>query len=79
MLVLTRKPDQSIMVGEDIEITILEVRGEQVRIGIRAPKSVMIHRKEVYEQIEEENRSAIISNPDRLPNLNDLVIKKDAE
>ena len=42
MLVLTRKPDQSIMVGEDIEITILEVRGEQVRIGIRAPKSVMI-------------------------------------
>ncbi len=79
MLVLTRKPDQSIMVGEDIEITILEVRGEQVRIGIRAPKSVMIHRKEVYEQIEEENRSAIISNPDVLPNLDDLVTKKSAE
>lgn len=79
MLVLTRKPDQSIMVGEDIEITILEVRGEQVRIGIRAPKSVMIHRKEVFTQIEEENRSAIISNPERLPNLDDLVTKKDAE
>jgi carbon storage regulator len=79
MLVLTRKPDQSIMVGEDIEITILEVRGEQVRIGIQAPKSVMIHRKEVYEQIEEENRSAIISNPDVLPNLDDLVTKKRAE
>jgi len=67
------------MVGEDIEITILEVRGEQVRIGIQAPKSVMIHRKEVYEQIEEENRSAIISNPDVLPNLDDLVTKKRAE
>ena len=51
MLVLTRKPDQSIMVGSDIEITVLEVRGEQVRLGIRAPRNVTVHRKEVFEQI----------------------------
>jgi carbon storage regulator len=52
MLVLTRKPDQSITIGSDIEITVLEVRGEQVRIGIRAPRDVAVHRKEVYMQIQ---------------------------
>jgi carbon storage regulator len=51
MLVLTRKPDQSIIIGSDIEVTVLEVRGEQVRLGIRAPRSVAVHRKEVFEQI----------------------------
>ena len=56
MLVLTRKPDQSIMVGDDIEITVLEVRGEQVRLGIRAPRNVAVHRKEVFEQIQQGNR-----------------------
>ena len=54
MLVLTRKPDQSIVIGTDIEITVLEVRGEQVRLGIRAPRSVAVHRKEVFEQIKNE-------------------------
>ena len=58
MLVLTRKVNQSIVIGEDVEIVVLEVRGEQVRIGIRAPRDVAVHRKEVYEQIVEENRSA---------------------
>ena len=58
MLVLTRKPDQSIMVGNEIEITVLEVRGEQVRIGIRAPRNVTVHRKEVFEQIFIENLNA---------------------
>ena len=61
MLVLTRKPDQSIMIGNEIEITILEVRGEQVRIGIRAPKSVAVHRKEVYTLIQQENKNAMDS------------------
>lgn len=56
MLVLTRKPDQSIMVGDEIEITVLEVRGEQVRLGIRAPRNVAVHRKEVFEQIQQGNR-----------------------
>ncbi len=63
MLVLTRKPDQSIIIGSDIEITVLEVRGEQVRLGIRAPRSVAVHRKEVFEQInnEHETRGSVSS------------------
>ncbi len=73
MLVLTRKPDQSIMVGADIEITILEVRGEQVRLGVRAPRAVAVHRKEVFEQIRDENRSASTTSPHPLPLLGDLM------
>ncbi|MBC7527227.1 MAG: carbon storage regulator CsrA [Chthonomonadaceae bacterium] len=72
MLVLTRKPDQSIMVGNDIEITVLEVRGEQVRLGIRAPRTVTVHRKEVFEQIRQENQSASSSSLEVLPDLNSL-------
>ena len=72
MLVLTRKPDQSIMVGNDIEITVLEVRGEQVRLGIRAPRTVTVHRKEVFEQIRQENQSASSSSLEGLPDLNSL-------
>lgn len=73
MLVLTRKPDQSIMIGNDIEITILEVRGEQVRLGIRAPRSVSVHRKEIYEQIRQENQNAANSETESLPSLSDLI------
>jgi carbon storage regulator len=54
MLVLTRKVGQSIVIGNEIEVVVLEVRGEQVRIGIRAPKTVTVHRKEIYEQIHDE-------------------------
>ena len=56
-LVLTRKPDQSIMIGDEIEIVVLEVRGEQVRIGISAPRTVPVHRKEVYERRQQEPAS----------------------
>jgi len=55
VLVLSRKVNQSIMIGDDIEIKILEIRGDQVRIGIEAPKKVPVHRKEVYEAIVREN------------------------
>lgn len=58
MLVLTRKKDQSIVIGDNIEITILEIQGDQVRIGVDAPKNVAIHRKEIYLEIQEENRKA---------------------
>ena len=54
MLVLTRKVGQSIVIGDEIEVVVLEVRGEQVRVGIRAPKTVSVHRKEVYDQIQGE-------------------------
>lgn len=58
MLVLTRKVGESIVIGHDIEVTVLEVRGEQVRLGIRAPRDVAVHRKEVYLAIQAENREA---------------------
>ncbi len=61
MLALSRRIGESIMIGNDIEITIIEVKGEQVRLGINAPKSVPIHRKEIYLQIKEENREVIDS------------------
>ena len=58
MLALTRKINESIMLGSDIEITLLEIKGDQVKLGISAPKSVPIYRKEIYLQIQEENRQA---------------------
>ena len=58
MLALTRKKGESIIIGDDIEIVVLSTQGEQVKIGIVAPKSVSVHRKEVYDQIQNENREA---------------------
>ncbi len=58
MLVLTRKSGESIVIGEDIVVTVLEVRGEQVRLGIRAPREVPVHREEVFAQIKAENIAA---------------------
>lgn len=58
MLVLTRKKEQSIIINDNIEITLLDIQGEQVRIGIKAPKSVSVYRKEIYLEIQEENKKA---------------------
>jgi carbon storage regulator len=58
MLVLTRKKDQTIVMNDNIEITVLDIQGDQVRIGISAPRSVAIHRKEVFLEIQEENKKA---------------------
>ena len=54
MLVLSRQKDESIMIGEDVEITIVDVRGDKVRLGITAPKEIPVHRREVYEAIRRE-------------------------
>ena len=61
MLVLSRKKDQAIMLGDNIEITIIEIQGDQVRIGINAPKNVSIYRKELFIEIQEENMKAASS------------------
>ncbi len=58
MLVLTRQRDQTIMIGDDIEITVVDIRGDKVRLGITAPSTVPVHRKEVYEAIKRENEQA---------------------
>ena len=55
MLVLSRLPDESIVIGETIEVFVVSVRGEKVRLGIRAPKNVPVHRREVYERIRRED------------------------
>lgn len=58
MLVLSRQRDETIMIGDDIEITVVDIRGDKVRLGINAPKLVQVHRKEVYEAIKRENAEA---------------------
>jgi len=58
VLILTRKTNQSIMIGDQIEIVIVEVRGDQVKIGIKAPKDIAVHRSEVYKEIQEQNKKA---------------------
>jgi carbon storage regulator len=58
MLVLSRQKDESIMIGDNVEITIVDVRGDKVRLGINAPKEIAVHRKEVYEAIQREKREA---------------------
>jgi len=57
MLVLSRQRDQSIMIGDEIEIVIVDVRGDKVRIGINAPRHISVHRKEIYEVIRRESES----------------------
>ena len=59
MLALSRRQGESIVIGNNIEITVLEAKGDQVKIGISAPKSVPVYRKEIYVQIQEENREAV--------------------
>lgn len=58
MLALTRKKNESIMIGDNIEVIVLGVQGEQVKLGIVAPKDISVHRKEIYQQIQQENVAA---------------------
>ena len=58
MLVLSRQRDETIMIGDDIEITVVDIRGDKVRLGINAPRCIQVHRKEVYEAIQRENAEA---------------------
>ena len=74
MLVLTRKEDQSIMIGDDIEIKLLDINDKQVKVGIVAPRDIAVHRKEVYLQIQAENQEA--AAPADVPNLSNIIPKK---
>ncbi len=71
MLVLTRKKKQSVILGDDIEIQILEVSGEQVRIGIKAPTTLRILRKEIYTEIHAQNQAAVVTTPEKLQKMKD--------
>ena len=69
MLVLSRQRDETIMIGDDIEVTVVDIRGDKVRLGINAPKEIAVHRKEVYEAIRRENREASQVKPEDLPGI----------
>lgn len=70
MLALTRKKGEALVINNNIEVTVLEIRGDQIKIGITAPKDVPIYRKEVYLQIQEENKAAInVDSAEMLKNL----------
>jgi carbon storage regulator len=69
MLVLSRHRDESIMIGDDVVVTIVDIRGDKVRLGIEAPNDVPAHRQEVYEAIQRENRKANQVQPSDLRSL----------
>lgn len=76
MLILTRKIGESIAIGDDIQIHVVDIRGSQVKLGIMAPKDVEIYREEVYLKIQEENRLAAQVSRDALSSVETLLPKK---
>ncbi len=71
MLVLSRQKDQTIMIGDKVEITVVDIRGDKVRLGITAPSEIPVHRKEVYDAIKQENREAANIKLEDITDLND--------
>ncbi|MEM6554225.1 MAG: carbon storage regulator CsrA [Planctomycetota bacterium] len=71
MLVLSRQRDETIMIGDEVEITVVDIRGDKVRLGINAPRTIQVHRKEVYEAIQRENADAANVQLDDLTALRD--------
>ena len=69
MLILSRKVNEKIMIGEDVSVSVIEIRGDQVRLGVDAPKTVKVYRQEVFDAIRAENRAAVESSP-VFPELN---------
>jgi len=78
LLVLARRLNQSIMIGDDVEVVVVDIKGDQVKIGIKAPKSISVHRAEIYQEIQDENKkaSAINIKPEELGKLGDILKKK---
>jgi carbon storage regulator len=67
MLIITRRPGEKVMVGEDIVFHVMEIVGNSVRVGIEAPRSVPVYREEIWNAVREENRAAADAAPDSLP------------
>jgi carbon storage regulator len=72
VLVLTRRANQSIMIGHEIVVTVLEVRGDQVRLGIKAPRSIDVHREEIFAQLQQANRDAVKPSKTALDSLENI-------
>ena len=76
MLVLTRKLGESIAIDDHIKIVVVQIKGKQVRLGIKAPKETKIHREEVYQAIQDQNTEASKSSPESLGDLSQDLLKK---
>jgi carbon storage regulator len=76
MLVLTRKSNQSIMIGDDIEVSVLSIMGEKVRIGIQAPRDIPVFRKEVYLEIQQERNGAVEGGSESVRGEVDEALRK---
>ena len=72
MLVLSRQRDETIMIGDDVEITIVDIRGDKVRLGINAPRHIQVHRKEVYDAIKRENQQAANLTPQDVSEITNI-------
>jgi len=79
VLVLTRRANQSIMIGHEIVVTVLEVRGDQVRLGIKAPRSIDVHREEIFAQLQQANRDAAQAPKPPIESLDDFTKASDTE
>ncbi len=77
MLILARRIGESIMVGDQVEISVVDIKGDQVKLGIKAPSQVKVYRREVYAAIQEENRAAAAAAPASLPQIEGLLGKKE--
>ncbi|TGK21211.1 carbon storage regulator [Leptospira fluminis] len=79
MLVLARRTNESIIIGDDIEIVIVDIKGDQVKIGVKAPKEVSVHRAEVYREIQAENKKAAGAKikPEELGKIGNILKKGD--
>jgi carbon storage regulator len=73
MLILARRITESIMIGDQVEISVVDIKGDQVKLGISAPRSVKVYRREVYRAIQEENVAAAGAAPEALPKLDGLL------
>jgi carbon storage regulator len=75
MLVLARRINESIIIGDDIEIVVIDIKGDQVKLGVKAPKKITVHRKEIYDEIRQENISALNARfkPESLRDLSDFL------
>lgn len=78
MLILTRKVGESVAIGDDIQVSVIEIKGSQVKIGIRAPRDVTVHREEIYLKIQDENRRAAQVSTEALGTVEELLLKKGA-
>ncbi len=76
MLILKRKREQSIIIGNDVEIVITEIKGDSVKIGIKAPKSLAVHRKEIYDLIQKQNIQATKHSFEDIDRLVDIMKQK---